>query len=384
MMKRLLLFLFITFQVFHYNAQGGCITHLSEVVNFGDGTCRIVNSFTWNHRAYNDYNITWDFGDGNSVGPLIGNYQEDHTYSTPGGYTVVMEAIHITSGWVYTCTLNVVQETVTPEIANFSVERGDDGIYSFVYNGTLLTTNTCWVYHLDFGDGSPIVVGSSEDLVEGLPFATHQYDAAGDYSPYLQICVCPDQTAKDFFHEKVANTCCYTYMVNVSVAPYECCLNFAPIPGKRYWVSAWVQESWVDEQPLTYDMVDIQIRFEGAGIPDMIFRPEGAIIDGWQRIAGDFVIPENTTDLTIHLMNHMGMLPAFFDDVRIHPWNSSMKSYVYDPETYRLVAELDDNNYATFYEYDNEGQLVRIKKETARGIMTIQESRSHSPIKTNE
>ena len=60
-----------------------------------------------------------------------------------------------------------------------------------------------------------------------------------------------------------------------------------------------------------------------------------------------------------------------------------MKSYVYDPITLWLTAELDDNNYATFYEYDQEGQLIRIKKETARGIMTIQESRSSNPKSPN-
>ena len=56
-----------------------------------------------------------------------------------------------------------------------------------------------------------------------------------------------------------------------------------------------------------------------------------------------------------------------------------MKSYVNDPETFWLTAELDDNNYATFYEYDKEGKLIRIKKETSRGIVTIKENRSSNP-----
>jgi hypothetical protein len=54
-----------------------------------------------------------------------------------------------------------------------------------------------------------------------------------------------------------------------------------------------------------------------------------------------------------------------------------MKSFVYDPNTFRLMAELDANNYATFYEYDEEGGLVRVKKETERGVMTIKESRNN-------
>ena len=52
-----------------------------------------------------------------------------------------------------------------------------------------------------------------------------------------------------------------------------------------------------------------------------------------------------------------------------------MKSFVYDQKTQRLMAELDENNYSTFYEYDLEGGLIRIKKETERGVFTIQETR---------
>jgi hypothetical protein len=53
-----------------------------------------------------------------------------------------------------------------------------------------------------------------------------------------------------------------------------------------------------------------------------------------------------------------------------------MKSYVYDPINLRLTAELDANNYASFYEYDDEGTLIRTKVETKEGIKTIKETRS--------
>ena len=66
----------------------------------------------------------------------------------------------------------------------------------------------------------------------------------------------------------------------------------------------------------------------------------------------------------------------YVDDIRMHPFNANMKSYVYDPVTLRLSAELDENNYASFYEYDEEGQLVRVKKETSQGIKTIKETRA--------
>ena len=45
-------------------------------------------------------------------------------------------------------------------------------------------------------------------------------------------------------------------------------------------------------------------------------------------------------------------------------------------ETNRLTATLDENNYATYYTYDLEGNLIAVNKETIDGIKTIQESRT--------
>ncbi len=162
--------------------------------------------------------------------------------------------------------------------------------------------------------------------------------------------------------------------VEGSCGEEELCVTFQPDNGKRYWLSAWVKEDHA-AQVLDYSSY-VELNFVGTGTT-VSFTPTGEIIDGWQRIVGDFWIPLGTQDLQIDLVNASGV-DAYFDDIRVHPRNAGMKSYVYDPETFWLVAELDDNNYATFYEYDKEGGLVRIKKETSRGVMTIQETRSYT------
>lgn len=66
----------------------------------------------------------------------------------------------------------------------------------------------------------------------------------------------------------------------------------------------------------------------------------------------------------------------YFDDIRLQPFNSVLKTYVYHPLNFRLLAELDENNFATFYNYDEEGKLIQIKKETSRGIQTLQNNRT--------
>lgn len=100
---------------------------------------------------------------------------------------------------------------------------------------------------------------------------------------------------------------------------------------------------------------------------------EGKSIDGWKQLNVVFVIPPNIRSITVEL--NPGTT-AWYDDIRIQPYNSSIKSFVYNPYTLRLMATLDENNYSTRYEYDTEGYLIRIKKETEDNVVTLQELRS--------
>jgi Leucine-rich repeat (LRR) protein len=166
------------------------------------------------------------------------------------------------------------------------------------------------------------------------------------------------------------------------------CLTFQPIPNKEYMLSAWVKEQSIS-QVQTYENAAVNVIFYSDVIAEDLYRiatlrltASGDIIDGWQRITKFFLIPVGTKTIGIELENKSAGLPAFFDDIRIHPLDGSVKTFVYDPETFKLMSELDENNYATFYEYDNEGGLVRVKKETAKGIKTIQETRSGNVINT--
>ncbi len=159
----------------------------------------------------------------------------------------------------------------------------------------------------------------------------------------------------------------------------NCPSEFSPLPGKDYVLSGWVKDATAMQQGaytygnncsvvLAFTLANTQI----ADLPPMY--PSGAIIDGWQQIQGVFTVPADACKINLKLNNH-GSNEVFFDDIRVHPFNASMKSFVYDPQTLRLAAELDDNNYATFYEYDEEGALIRVKKETEKGVMTIREAR---------
>lgn len=142
-------------------------------------------------------------------------------------------------------------------------------------------------------------------------------------------------------------------------------------PGK-YILSAWVAAEGNTVLPTTTSFknntyVNIVINNKTFG-----FSPSGNILDGWQRIYGEFDVPENVTIAKLRF----GGTQCYFDDLRIHPFNANMKSFVYDPVTLRLVAELDENNYPTYYEYDKAGNLSHVKKVTEKGVQTVKEVRA--------
>lgn len=150
--------------------------------------------------------------------------------------------------------------------------------------------------------------------------------------------------------------------------------SFSLIPGKKYVLSAWVKEGIAECNCFSYNGNSIEVKFNNA-YSQPAFTPTGNIIEGWQRYESEFIVPANATTMQV-VFNNTKSEQIFFDDFRIFPFNSNMKSFVYNPESLRLSAQLDENNYATFYEYDDEGTLIRLKKETKDGIKTIQETRS--------
>jgi hypothetical protein len=145
-------------------------------------------------------------------------------------------------------------------------------------------------------------------------------------------------------------------------------LPFTLKGGKKYIVSYWIK-------PVGSAAI---VNYQIPNSP-MNMQAKSRIIEGWQQVEGVIDVAANASSYNL-------TLPAntYIDDIRIYPLDANMKSFVYHPVNQKLVATLDENNYATYYEYDQEGNLVRTKKETDKGIITIMESRSANvKAKTN-
>ncbi len=138
--------------------------------------------------------------------------------------------------------------------------------------------------------------------------------------------------------------------------------------GKKYIISFWIK-------PVTaiHDNAKYIIQNKSAKVNTTLSVPKlnSNIIDGWQQVTTQISVASTSDSVRLLLpLNYL------IDDLRIFPTDANMKGFVYHPVNEKLMATLDENNYATFYEYDQEGNLVRTKKETEKGIMTLSESRS--------
>ncbi len=76
-------------------------------------------------------------------------------------------------------------------------------------------------------------------------------------------------------------------------------------------------------------------------------------------------------DVSINNNNNSNVL---IDDVRFQPKDAQSTTYVYDTQTLRLLTQFDDQHFGMYYQYNDEGKLIRKLVETERGLKTIQET----------
>ena len=144
--------------------------------------------------------------------------------------------------------------------------------------------------------------------------------------------------------------------------------GFNPMRDRQYIVSFWVR----DRQATKTAAVKVMI--------NGVERPATykATVEGWKLMECTFNAADHTSSdmdpVNVELSSTGSNV--LIDDLRIFPQQGQAATYVYDDRTLKLMAELDANNFATLYEYDDEGTLIRQKKETERGIITIKENRS--------
>ena len=82
-----------------------------------------------------------------------------------------------------------------------------------------------------------------------------------------------------------------------------------------------------------------------------------------------------------YVAGNNGDLELYIDDFRLQPRYSESMGYVYDTSNYRLLAMIDDQNFALLYQYNPEGKLIRKLKETERGVKVLSEGQYNNGSK---
>lgn len=157
--------------------------------------------------------------------------------------------------------------------------------------------------------------------------------------------------------------------------------GFSPVKAKKQLLSLWVK----DNSPSTNNINNLTITLNGTASSSTgtttVFSASGMltgastalivpVVEGWKRLEIPVNIPVGATDFTLKFFGNVNI-----DDIRLQPYDAHLNTYVFDDTNLRLLSQLDENNFATFYEYDEEGTPIRVKKETERGIMTLKENR---------
>ncbi len=148
----------------------------------------------------------------------------------------------------------------------------------------------------------------------------------------------------------------------------DCIGGFNPEKDKEYVFSCWVK---VNNPPPVITCSEASVVITPEGKAPVTLVSDGPMIEGWQRVMGNFTTAANTNEVTVKL--RPGTDSTFFDDLRIFPAEGNLVAYVYDDVKLKLTYSLDENNYYTKNEYNNQGELIRIKRETEEGIVTLQE-----------
>jgi hypothetical protein len=158
------------------------------------------------------------------------------------------------------------------------------------------------------------------------------------------------------------------------LAEHQCINSFSPSPG-LFFCAVWIKETGEEKEGHAFVRIRI-LDTDSRIIGDFRTAKNNLSVYGWDYHYCEFQIPQNAHKFKISLIARKHT--AYFDDLRIQPFHAEMKVNVYDWKKLRISAILGTNNLATFYDYDNEGALIRINQETEKGIFTIQEQRSHS------
>jgi hypothetical protein len=210
---------------------------------------------------------------------------------------------------------------------------------------------------VQYGYNDQLVVATAQNAKQGDIYFTSFEDEAENYTGLTKTEAHLGYKSKEFKATSGG--------IIPSPVPAFLLINKQFVGGKAYHISARIKGT---------DGVNIQVTDANGFSTSITEAAVGHEIDGWRRIES---VIDATGGSNVILTIISSSFVGYIDDVRVYPEKALMQSYVYNTVDWTLAAKLDENNYATYYYYDEKGALFQVKRETEKGIQTVQETRKH-------
>lgn len=97
------------------------------------------------------------------------------------------------------------------------------------------------------------------------------------------------------------------------------------------------------------------------------------------EFSNEMLVQTTPQTASVNLEYNLAGEQIYIDDIKFQPKEAQVSCFVYDPATLRSVAQFDDQHFAVFFQYNEEGKLVRKIIETERGMKTVQETQYNTP-----
>lgn len=152
--------------------------------------------------------------------------------------------------------------------------------------------------------------------------------------------------------------------------------------GRTYIARVWVHNSSSSNASLSIELTG------STAITVNTFKsdPNNITVGEWTLMTAELTVPSNfnlaqTHAMRVVLANYNGGTSAntaYFDDLSFHPKDAVVTGNVFDEATGLLLAQLDNENFATIYNYDHAGRLINAYKEYSGGTKKLSENSYHN------
>ncbi|MDA8956461.1 hypothetical protein N9H19_02460 [Flavobacteriales bacterium] len=143
--------------------------------------------------------------------------------------------------------------------------------------------------------------------------------------------------------------------------------------GRTYWVGIWLHQN-------SHASAKMRVDFSGAN-SQLISKtdPNNIQVGDWILLRTKIKVPKNYNP---NLGDEINVILetedlAYFDDFMIHPIDADVSAKVYDPQTGRVLCQLNGEGFYTRMEYDGLGRQTAIFQETLNGVKKLKSFTYH-------